>query len=76
MVLYGGGGFWAIEVKNSTMVHPGDVRGLRAFAQDYPETTPLLLYRGRDRLRVAGVLCLPVEEFLVRLKPAGELVPA
>jgi predicted AAA+ superfamily ATPase len=76
VVLYGDSGFWAIEVKNSSMVHSGDVGGLRAFVDDYPESTPLLLYRGRERLRVDGVLCLPVDDFLVGLRPGGALIPA
>jgi predicted AAA+ superfamily ATPase len=66
-VVYGGDGFWAIEVKNSAQVR--DTRALRAFVEDYPECTPLLLYRGTDRLEIGGVRCIPVEEFLVQIVP-------
>ncbi len=38
--------FYAIEVKNGTVIHPGDLRGLELFKEDYPEATPILLYRG------------------------------
>ena len=68
-VVYGEGGFWAIEVKNSASARREDVRALRSFRDDYPECEPFLVYRGRDRLVVDGVLCIPAEEFLVNLRP-------
>lgn len=73
-VLYGGTGFWAIEVKNTSRVRPQDLRALRAFRDDYPEATVRLLYRGKDRLEIDGILCLPVEDFLIRLVP-GQPMP-
>ena len=73
-VLYGEAGFWAMEVKNARDVRREDLRGLKAFRQDYPECEPLLLYRGRDRLRVDDVLCLPVEDFLRSLTPGRGLI--
>lgn len=36
-VLYGPREFVAIEVKNSKHIRPDDLRGLRAFKEDYPE---------------------------------------
>ena len=74
-VLYGEAGFWAVEVKNARDVRREDLRGLKAFRQDYPESEPLLLYRGRDRLRMDDVLCLPVEDFLRSLTPGRGLTP-
>ena len=71
-VLYGAGGFWAIEVKNAARVRPRDLSGLRAFREDYPEAS-LLLYRGPDALEIDGIRCLPVEEFLLRLVPGRPL---
>jgi len=68
-VVYGESGLYALEVKNSGQVRPEDLRGLRAFAEDYPEAQRLLLYRGRERLRRDGVLCVPVEDFLRELIP-------
>lgn len=73
-VLYGKRGFWAIEVKNGRKVAQSDLRGLQGFHEDYPEAKRLFLYRGRERLRRDGVLCLPVEEFLAGLRP-GEPLP-
>ncbi len=68
-VVHGEAGFWAIEVQNSIRVRAGDLRSLKTFVSDYPECTPLLLYRGDDRLRVDGILCASVEEFLREMRP-------
>ena len=69
-VLYGGSGLYAIEVKSSATLHPRDFSGLRAFTEDYPVATPVLLYRGPRRIRERGVLCLPCEPFLRTLTPS------
>ncbi len=61
--------FLAIEVKNGTIVHSGDLRGLQAFCEDYPEATPVLLYRGKHRYKEKGILCCPVDDFLVKIHP-------
>ncbi len=68
-VLYGEGLFTAIEVKNSARVDSKMLRGLKTFREDFPEADCLFLYRGRDRKRVDGILCLPCEEFLRGLDP-------
>jgi len=73
-VVYGAGGFWAIEVKNSRRIRPQDLSGLRTFAGDYPECTPALVYRGSDRLAIDGIQCLPGEEFLRQLRPSRPLL--
>lgn len=75
-IVYGPDGFWAIEVQNSRDVRPQDLRGLRAFLEDYPQCRALLLYRGTERLRIGDVFCLPVEEFLLELRPGREILPA
>ena len=49
-VLYGGAGFHAIEVKSGRSLRLADLRGIKAFWRDYPEATPLLLYRGSETL--------------------------
>jgi predicted AAA+ superfamily ATPase len=68
-ILYGESGSCAVEVKNSNRVRPEDLKGLRAFAQDYPQSRNYFLYRGGERLLIDGVLCLPCEEFLRSLRP-------
>lgn len=74
-VVYGQRAFVAVEITHSAVVRPQDLRGLRAFREDYPQATSVLLYRGRERLRVGEVWCLPVEEFLHGLQPDSPLVP-
>ena len=71
-VVYGARGVQAFEVKNAGKVEAKDLRGLRAFREDYPEAQTALLYRGR--LRMDGIWCLPVEEFLRRLVPERGLL--
>ncbi len=68
-VVYGQPGLQAFEVKNAASVHPGDLRPLRAFRADYPEAVAALLYRGREHLRIDGIWCLPVDDFLRRMVP-------
>lgn len=75
-VLYGENLFAAIEVKNTSRIRPQDLKGLKTFAEDYPEASLTLLYRGQDRLLIDGVLCMPVEEFLKDLRPDVDLVRA
>ena len=66
---------WAIEVKNADKVRPEDLRSLLSFREDYPESNTLLLYRGAERLKIKGILCLPCQEFLLRLHPGNTLLP-
>jgi len=73
-VVYGGDGFWALEVKNTTKVRPRDLRSLRSFRDDYPECTAALIYRGTERLLIDDVWCLPGEEFLRQLRPSEGLL--
>ena len=73
LVVYGPGGFWAIEVKNAGRVRPEDLRPLAAFAEEYPEAVTILLYRGEERLRIGETWCLPVESFLRQLVPGRPL---
>lgn len=75
-VVYGADAFTALEVKNAARVHTKDVRGLRAFRQDYPESSVALLHRGPHRLEVEGVPCLPLDPFLRALHPTRSLADA
>lgn len=59
--------FMAVEVKNATRVQLSDVAGLRAFVEDYPGATPVLVYRGTERIMFNGVLLVPAGEFLLSL---------
>lgn len=72
-VVHGPDGFLAIEVKNRKTIRPADLRGPKTFAADYPECTPILLHRGRERSKEDGVLCVPCEEFLAAVHPERRL---
>ncbi len=72
-IVFGPLGFWAIEVKNGSKIHPQDLRGLEEFKKDYPECTPLLLYRGTTKMVQNGILCIPCEEFLLQVHPEKKL---
>lgn len=72
-IVYGATGLWAIEVKNTARLRPADLRGLAAFHTDYPNSTCLFLYRGKERLKRDGILCLPAEDFLLQLRPQAAL---
>ena len=72
-IVYGPDVFWAIEVKSGEHIHPRDLNGLKAFCEDYPEAKPVLLYRGKEALQKGPILCLPVEEFLLKLTPEWRL---
>jgi uncharacterized protein len=69
-VIYGESALYAIEVKNAKRVDSSDLTALKHFAEDYPQANCYLLYRGDDRLKRDGILCLPAQEFLMDLKPA------
>lgn len=68
-VLYGPDTFCAIEVKNTKRIHSKMVGGLLAFQKDYPEAQAFLLYRGKEAMKIKGIMCLPCEDFLKSLKP-------
>jgi uncharacterized protein len=72
-VVYGPAGFWAIEVKHAATIRPQDLRGLKAFGDDYPEAELRLLYRGREPLEISGVRCLPCEGYLSQIVPGEPL---
>ncbi len=59
----------AIEVKNTTNINFKDVKALKAFATDYEVAKTVLLYMGTDRIMYNNILCIPVAQFLAKLKP-------
>jgi predicted AAA+ superfamily ATPase len=68
-IIYGPKEFLAIEVKNSKHVHPQDTRSLEEFLKDYPDAKGILLYRGAERIKKGNIICIPCEDFLLKLKP-------
>jgi predicted AAA+ superfamily ATPase len=70
-IVYGDSGIYAVEVKNTRRVGLHDLRALRTFGDDYPESRRYMLYRGKDRLKRDGILCLPCDDFLLELQPGS-----
>lgn len=66
-IIYGEKNFWAVEVKNSKNVYSKDLNGLQSFCSDYPEATPILLYKGDKTLKINNIKCMPINEFLQNL---------
>lgn len=67
LVLYGRRGLLAFEVKRASRVRPGDLKGLRAFVDDYPPARPFLLYGGEREYLEEGVQILPFDTAIERL---------
>ncbi len=72
-VMYGESGLFAIEVKHAQRFDSTDLRGLKAFSQEYPEAETALIYRGNERRRVDNILCIPAREFLPGIQPGQPL---
>lgn len=72
-VVYGHDTFCAIEVKNTAKIHSKMLNGLLAFREDYPEAQTCLLYRGKERIKIKNILCLPCKEFLMDLVPQNPI---
>ena len=68
-VIYGPKLFWAIEIKNTSRVRKDDIKALLTFKEEYPESKPYFLYRGKERIMRNGILCMPCLEFLHKLTP-------
>jgi len=72
-VIYGETGFFALEVKHAQRFDSTDLRGLKAFREEYPEAETALIYRGNERRRVDDIWCIPAQEFLSGLNPGQPL---
>jgi len=72
-ILYGKHDMYAIEVKNTNRIRPEDLRPLKEFRTDYPNSRTIFLYRGNEKLLIDHIQCIPVELFLKQLSPDFEL---
>jgi len=66
-VLYGEKGLIAIEVKRAGKIRSRDLRGLKAFAQDYPMASLYMFYGGETKLFIDNITLIPVREALSEL---------
>ncbi len=73
-IIYGPQGFWAIEVKRSSDISSKDLRGLKAFQEDYPQADCVLLHGGKESMIIDGIRCLPIDTFLRQIVPTQPLL--
>lgn len=67
-VVYSDTRFVAIEVKRKRQINARDLRGIQAFAADYPQAQRLVFYGGdRDR-RINGIRIVPLAPGLAELE--------
>lgn len=75
-IAYGPKGFHAFEIKSNRNVISKHLRGLRAFAKDYPEAKLHLFYLGKDRMYKNNITIHPFESdiktLLSILSPSAE----
>ena len=60
-------------MKSTKELRNKDLTGLVEFRKDYPEARVLMLYMGRERLKIRDVDCVPCEEFLKALLPSASM---
>lgn len=61
-------------MKNSDTIRKKDLRGLKSFTEDYPEVSPLFIYRGSEQLKIDDIFCIPADQFLLNLTPDSDLL--
>ena len=66
-ILYGARGLKAFEVKRTSRISEGMLRGLRIFQKDYPSARSCFIYGGKRRYYEGNITILPVEEALLKL---------
>jgi len=66
-VLYGPKGIIGIEVKRSATIDSKDLKGLKAFGEDYPEAKLFLFYGGKRKEFVGKIELIPLEQALPSL---------
>ena len=66
-VAYGKRGLLAFEIKRSSRITAGDLRGAKTFLNDYPLAKVFIFYGGNRRTREGEIEILPTEEGLKHL---------
>jgi predicted AAA+ superfamily ATPase len=72
-VIYGPKGFWAIEVKSSPNLGPDDIRGIRAFKEEYPEAQCCIVAPVKQRQIYREINVVPLQEFLLSIRPEDSI---
>ena len=70
-VLYGPKGLFAFEIKRKSNINKKDLKGLQAFAKDYPEAKCFLFCSAEREEYVDNITIMPIEK---ALKNLGEII--
>jgi len=73
-IIHGAMGFYAIALKRANTITTQDLKSLGTFKKDYPESFAILLYGGTAQILVQNILCIPIQDFLLNLKPGKPLL--
>lgn len=66
-IVYGERGFHAFEIKHTRVITSKHLRGLKAFARDYPEAKLHIFYLGNTKMYFDDITAYPFEEGLKNL---------
>ena len=66
-IMYGERGLHAFEITRSSVFREADLRGLRLFAEDYPEAQGHLLYGGTRRYQFDRIEVVPFADAIPTL---------
>lgn len=66
-ILYGKNGFFAFEIKRKVRLDTKDFKGLKIFAEDYPEAKIYMLYGGDETYFEGNVQVVPFKQVLKKL---------
>lgn len=66
-ILYGPKGLMAIEIKRAQTIHTKSLKGLKAFAKEYPMAKLFLFYGGDHEQRMDNIHIIPVSKALKNL---------
>lgn len=66
-IAYGPRGLYAIEVKSRDRYDPSDLKGLKAFKEDYPQATCYLFYMGEQERMVDDIQILSCDKVIPQL---------
>lgn len=66
-ILYGERGIKAFEVKSKNHIHSSDIKGVKTFLADYPESKGYIIYGGDKKMYRDNIEILPMEMALKTL---------
>lgn len=74
-ILYGESGLIAVEVKRAAKIRTKELKGLKAFARDYPQASLYMFYGGDKKMFIENITLLPIEKALAELPKLLQVEP-